>query len=472
MKNVIRYIALWSIWWLPVLAAGELRIIVTSDIHGELGNFAVLAPAIRAAAEEKPSLIVDLGDTVPGTFYSEYAENSTGMAEALNRAGAELWVPGNHDFELAPESFRDFVRRFKGAALGGDWSFAGVSGRPFVVVERGGVRCAVIGLTDPKMPFRVLPGSDMTFRSPDAVLDELLPRINAARPHVVVLAWHNGLYSGVADPRTLLRRHPGIGVVLGGHSHQEHPGVRLGGGVLYVQPGAYGRAAGVIDIVTDDLYDRVDHITSRLIRGDPRAPDLGLAAFKRRLKSGCNGLRSRRLGSFPPARSRVLQAGSLCAEALRGAALADASVIWLDAEVPEFRQPGELTAGDLYALLPHRDAPCTLTVTRDELTAFVAEHEQQLRRRKRQRMLFGAGIQIRRRPDGGTSHIDAPERFTLAVSEYLIAESRVLRPLVDLPERNFRRIGGNERDLIADYLYRHRKYKNTKQNHFVKDTTR
>lgn len=463
MKNMILYIALWSMLWFPALAAGELRIIFTSDLHGELENFAALVPAIRKAAEEKPSLIVDLGDTVSGTFCSEYAENSTGMAEALNLAGTELWLPGNHDFELAPESFRDFARRFRGVPFGGDWSFAGVSGRPFAVVERGGVCCAVIGLTDPKMPFRVLPGSGMAFRDHDSMLDELLPHVNAKRPQVVVLAWHNGMYSGVADPHALLRRHPGIDVILGGHSHQEHPGVRLGGSVLYVQPGAHGHAAGVVDVVTDDRSGRVLRITSRLLRGDGRATDPQVAALKRRLELACAGVRSRNLGSFTSAPGREPRLGRLCAEALRDAAQTDAGVIWLAADAPVLRRSGVLTMGDLYELIPHRNALCSLTVSRDELAGFVADYEKLLRRRKQRQMLFASGVKLRRRADGGIVRIDAPERFTLALSEYLVTESRVLRPLVELPERRFRRLGGSERDFIADFLTRYRNSKDTNQ---------
>ena len=450
------------LWWVGLflcsaaLTAGELRLVVTTDLHGALGNYAVLAPAIRERTKDGNAVVIDLGDTVSGVFSSEYAENASGMAEALNLTGTELWVPGNHDFELDPASFRDFVRRFRGTALGGDWRCAGLAGRPFVVIKRGGVRCAVIGLTDPKMPYRLLPGDDMAFVPPLAVLDKVMPQVLAAHPQLVVLAWHNGLYSKLVDLREVLRRHPGIDVILGGHSHQEHPGRRVGRNTLYIQPGSHGHCAGVVEIRTDDRSGRITGITSQLVRGDTARPDPQLAALDRQLSLSVAGLYRRPLGNYVPPRAgeRNSSFGRRCAEALREAANADAALIWIDTGD---RAPGQgklFTYGDLYRLMPHRNRLCVVTVTRGEAEEFIVEREKLIRRRKWSRELFASGIRLHHLAGGGVARIDAPERFTLALSGHLIADSRVLRPLADDPQRGFRNLGLLERDAIADALSR------------------
>jgi len=446
-------------WLLPlllalgcVLAAGEMRIVVTTDLHGHLRDLAALAPEIRRNTDGK-TLSIDLGDTVTGEFVSEYAENSTGMAEALNILGTELWVPGNHDFSLKPEAFRDFVRRFKGGALGGDWRFAGVSGSPCVIVERGGVRCAVIALTDLKMPLRTLPGAGMEFRDPFAVLDECMRIVRAANPQVVVLAWHNGLFTVRGSLPEILRRYPGIDIVLGGHSHQEIPGRRIGKRTLYVQPGAHGRAAGVVDIRTDDATGRIIGVTSRLIRGDLAKPDPELMALDRRLFLESRGIRYRKLGDHVPPRPGEYGSplGRMGAEALRAAGNADAAVLWLGTND---REPlrRNFSFGDLYRLLPHRNELCVLELTREELTEFIVEHDRLVRKRNYPQLLFVSGIKVRRAGSGEITRVDAPEKLTLAVNDYLIADSRVLRPLAFRPERRFRRLGRDEREIIADYL--------------------
>ena len=436
------------------LAAGEMRIVVTTDLHGHLRNFAALAPEIRKHTDGK-TLLIDLGDTVEGVFSSEYAENSTGMAEALNLVGVELWVPGNHDFAMSAGDFRDFARRFKGRALGGDWSYGGVSGEPVVFVERGGVRCAVIGLTDVKMPLRILPGSGMEFRDPFAVLDACMKRVYAEKPHVVVLAWHNGLFTRFGGLQDILRLYPGIDVVLGGHSHQEIPGRRFGRRTLYVQGGAHGHAAGVVDIRTDDATGRITSVTSKLIRPGSGAPDPQLAALDRRLYLESRGVRYRKLGVLPPPRpgERNAPLGRRCAEILREAGNADAAVLWLGTD--DRRNSGKvLTFGEFYRLLPHRNELCVLTVTREELAAFLAEHEQLVRQREYPQILFVSGIRVHRAGDGSITRVEAPERLTLALNDYLVADSKVLRPLAFDPGRNFRRLGRVEREVIADRLER------------------
>lgn len=434
------------------LAAGEMRIVVTTDLHGNLRNLAALAPEIRRHTDGK-TLLVDLGDTVSGNFVSEYAENSTGMAEALNLVGAEFWVPGNHDFSMTAGEFRDFVRRFRGRALGGDWSYAGTSGTPCVIVERGGVRCAVIALTDVKMPQRILPGSGMAFRDPDAVLDECMRRVRAEKAHVVVLAYHNGLHTVRGRIQDILRRHPGIDIVLGGHSHQEIPGQRVGGRTLFVQAGAHGRAAGVVDIRTDDATGRITSVTSRLIRGDPAHPDPQLMALDRRLYLESRGTRYRKLGNYAPPRpgERNSPLGRLCAEALRAAGNADAAVLWIDCG-GSGKPRRTLTFGDLCRMLPHRNRLCVLAVTREELEEFVIGHDRLVRKRSYPQLCFAAGIRIHRAGNGEVTRVDAPDRLTLAVNDYLIADSPTLRRLAFDPSRRFRRLGKDEREVVADYL--------------------
>ena len=454
MKNVRQLVfSVAALYFAAALYAGELRIIFTSDLHGRLRNYAVLATAIRENSTPD-TIVIDAGDTVSGVFAAEYAENGTGMAEALNLARVELWVPGNHDFELPAESFRDFVRRFRGTALGGDWNKGGISGVPFVLIDRGGVRCAVIGLTDPKMPRRILPGTGMEFHGAYNTLRRVMPRVRALHPDAVVLVWHSGRYSASGFIGTFLKEFPGIDVVVGAHSHEENPGQRIGGNTLFVQAGAHGHAAGVIDIRTDRNDGRIIDIRSRLIRGNPLRPDRELLALHRRLESSCAGMEQRFLGRFsPPLRQpRIGESdsrfGRLCAEALRRSTAADAAIIWIGCG--DFRARSDFTYGQLFRMLPYRNEICTLEVTRSELEALIAGEEH--RTRKWRRRLFVSGIKLRRSKHGGTVLAEAPERLLLAVSDYVISESRVLRPLIGQPGRRWSRTGILERDAVADFM--------------------
>ena len=457
MRNTFYILAALLLCFAPAaLPGGEARIVFTSDLHGELRSFAALTTAIKKHTHDR-TVTVDLGDTVSGNFDAEYAENSTGMAEALNLAGIRFWVPGNHDFELADANFRDFVKRFKGAALGGDWRKAGVSGMPYAFVETGGVRIAVIGLTDPKMPRRILPGSGMEFRDVRQVLREVLPEIRKARPHLIVLAWHNGFYSILGPLGKFLKEFPEIGLVLGAHSHQENPGERVFG-ALYVQAGAHAHAAGVVDIVTDDATGRVVKLSSFLIRPDAVHPDPEVTALAGRLRRSTAGLYHRKLGDFSPPLRQIgrneldSRLGSLCAEALMRCGRADAGIVFLPVTEYATLERGVRCYGDLFRIIGHRDEVCSLIVTRDELADFIREQRKLNRKFRRERELFAAGIRLHRSPRGEVFGIDGPSPLRLAVSDYQICASQVLRPLVDRPERKFVRTGILVRDAAATLM--------------------
>ena len=462
MRNTFYIFALLLLCLAPaVLRGGAARIVFTSDLHGELRNFAALAAAMKKHVHDR-TVTLDLGDSISGNFDAEYAENSTGMAEALNLAGVRFWVPGNHDFELPDANFRDFVKRFKGAALGGDWRKAGESGIMYGFVEMGGVRIAIIGLTDPKMPQRVLPGSGMEFRDVRQVLREALSDLRKPKPHLIVLAWHNGLYSVLGPLNKFLKEFPEIGLVLGAHSHQENPGERVGN-ALYVQAGAHAHSAGVVDVVTDDTTGRVVKLTSFLIRPDPLHPAPEITALAKRFRKESSGLYHRKLGSFSPPLKQIAPGkydaplGRWCAEATRVCARADAGVIRLPVTDIKALERGIYCYGELYRILDHRNEVCSLVVTRDELIAFFREQQKVDRKLHRESVFFlaGPGMKIHRSPRGEVFKLDAPETFRLAVSDYLIAGSRILRPLVDRADRGFRRTGMLERDAAAEFMIEH-----------------
>ena len=458
MRGSIHIIWLFILCAAPALTGGEARIVFTSDLHGRVDNFAALAAAIKKHTDDR-TVTVDLGDSVSGSFDAEYAENSTGMAEALNLAGIRFWVPGNHDFELPYANFRDFVRRFRGTTLGGDWHKAGMSGEPFAFVTAGGVRIALVGLTDPKMPQRLLPGSGMDFRDVRQVLREILPEVRKRRPHIIVLAWHNGLYSVLGPLGKFLEEFPEIGLVLGAHSHQENPGERVGS-ALYVQAGAHGYAAGAVEIATDDATGRIVKLTSRLIRPDALRPDPAVTMLAKRLRRETNGLYHRKLGNFSPPLRQIRRGeydsplGRWCAEAARVCADADAGVIRLP--VTDFKALGRgiRSYGELFRILNHRNEVCSLIVTRTELEGFLDEQQKIDRKLRREGVFFlaGPGIKAHRSPRGEFFRIDAPERLRLAVSDYLIAGSRILRPLAFRTDRDFRRTGVLERDAAATLM--------------------
>ncbi len=336
-----------------------LEIRFTSDLHGELEKMAALGSALQGDV-----LRIDVGDTVQGTLFSQLTGGRL-MIGVLNLYEYDCWIPGNHDFEFGLETVTRLAGEFRGMVLGADWRIGEYRPATWKLFERNGVRCAVIGLTDPKMGKRVLPGSGVEFEHPRVVLRRLMPEIRAARPEVVVLAWHNGLFSLVGPMSQFLREFPEIDLVLGAHSHEERPGERVAR-AWFVQSGAHAAAVGRVTIEIDDRSREILRIESGLLRPDRENPD-----------AACGKLVAGALPAYRQAaevRFRVEAAdweafARQCGAALRRATDADGA--FFSFKPPEGKPPAELTGAALFRLLPYENRLCTLRFEPEELRRFI-----------------------------------------------------------------------------------------------------
>jgi 2',3'-cyclic-nucleotide 2'-phosphodiesterase (5'-nucleotidase family) len=235
-------------------AAGIVAVYHTSDVHGwyssrpakwdpqnstrPAGGFAALYNLLKA--EKHPYLLLDSGDMFQGTPEGNY---SRGMAsvELMNKLGYAAAVAGNHDFDYGEES----LRKMNSAAV---FSFLGANVtvretgkhpdylKPYVIVEKGGQRIAILGLAGKHTATSTLPSNVKHLLFSDEAVEAArwMKEIQARRPDAVVVLAHTGLgsYAGskidlstatVADSGfgtlPIARAVPGAAVVLGGHNH-------------------------------------------------------------------------------------------------------------------------------------------------------------------------------------------------------------------------------------------------------------
>ncbi len=434
-----------------LLPAAVVEILATSDLHGRAEEFAALMPLLESAGPE--AIRIDCGDTVQGTALSRSDRGET-MFELLNRAKFDFWVPGNHDFELGFENLSDLVRGFRGETLGADWEFRALRPAPWKLIRRGGVKIAVIGMTDPKMPHRLLPGDGATFPDPAGALRRVMPEIRRTEPGLVVLAWHNGLYSAAGPIWKLLREFPEIDLVIGGHSHEEHAGERAGS-AWFVQPGSH--AAGFVRVRAefDDGTGRLLRIDSELVRPDPaRPPSPEIREFLARSRQNRETAVTRTIAvtgeplRLPKRREFNHPLGALGAAALREAA--DADLALFSVSCFEIEIPRQVTFETLHRLLPYRNRVCTIELSSGELKALVEEQFELASRWKTVSAFTGITATTDR--SGKLIRLDAPERAVLALTDYSLVSSRVLRPLLDQPGRQWRVTGKTEFDAVAEFL--------------------
>ena len=137
-------------------AAETLTVIGTTDIHGHIfsapdkPNLLKLVRAVSEEAEKagrSNTLLIDCGDLIQGTAETQL-DNGKAVLALMNLAKYDVWVPGNHDFELGMNTLLSRARGFGGTFLCGNLIYK--NGRPaaaWKLFERAGLKVAVIGIT-------------------------------------------------------------------------------------------------------------------------------------------------------------------------------------------------------------------------------------------------------------------------------------------------------------------------------------
>ena len=434
--------------------AGQVEIYATADLHGHIEEFLALAPLLRS---NTPALRIDCGDTVQGTALSRFTDGAT-MIDALNALSFDFWIPGNHDFETGFSTMSALGARFHGRTLGADWRWFAWRPAPWALVACNNYRVAVIGLTDPKMPRRVEPGSALQLLSPAEALRRIMPEIRRAEPDLVILAWHSGIYFSGGNLYRFLQEFPEIDLVIGAHSHEEHPGESIAG-AWFVQPGCHARAAAHIVAEFDDENGKLIRIRSRLLRPDPARPavDQPLAGLLEPALSEARRIGERALCTtgiplkMPGPQEFHAPIGQIGTNALLSAHAADAALFTLPAG--ELQLPRNITEAVLYRLLPYENRIATIRLSRRELEQFVAEQLQSAKKRRTVPFFDGITVTLDRR--GKPIRLDAPPEAVLILNDYTLLSSAVLRPLLDEPEREWRIFDELERDAVRRYLFQH-----------------
>ncbi len=279
MRRLLRLALLLLAAWSPAEPV-TVTVLYTSDVHGHLlpydevrqrparGSLAQVATLIaRLRAENPHTLVLDGGDTLQGTPLTHYAlaDRSPSVEDptvaAMNAIGYDAAVIGNHEFNYGLEPLRRAVRQSHFPWLAANLAGAGAAELPVAPValfQRGGVRLAVVGLTNPNVPHWDLPEqwAGLDFGDPVAELTRRLGELRR-RADVVIVVAHTGferdLETGAEDASSdenfawRLAQMAGVDLLLSGHTHQDIPPRRLGATVV-AQPGRWAEVVTRVDL--------------------------------------------------------------------------------------------------------------------------------------------------------------------------------------------------------------------------------
>src|SRR6056297_2190980 len=351
------------------------------------GGSARLMTAIRdARAEAENPVLFDGGDQFQGTlFYTYYKGRLT--AEMMNRLGYDAMTVGNHEFDDGPEVLRGFMDAvgfpvlMSNADVSGEPHLAGVL-RKSTVIERGGERIGLIGLTPQDTDELASPGPNIIFTDPaDAVQAEVDKLTEAGVNKIIVLS-----HSGYGVDQRVAETTTGVDVIVGGHSNTYlsntsesavGPYPTVVNGVQIVQAYAYGKFLGELNVTFDDEGNVL------LAEGEPLLIDAAVtedAAVKARISEAAAPLEEIRNmvvaetteaieGSRDVCRAMECPMGNLVADAMlervkeQGVEIAITNGGGLRASI----DVGEVTMGEVLTVLPFQNTLSTFQVTGDTM---------------------------------------------------------------------------------------------------------
>ena len=287
MKHLKKAIALMMSLLLVILllpaagiAEGETRITIlgTSDLHGNIWGFsyednketanngiARLYTYIKQVREENPNtILLDNGDTIQGTIMTDDLYNKTPdephpVMAAMNFMAFDAMALGNHEFNWGIETMHKIIAQADFPVLSANVKDAEgklVTGKGWVMIERMGIKIAVIGVVTPNVPLwdGGKPGiEEHSYVSGSVGVTEAIAEIGDSADLIVVCA-HMGMAAefdeegGADSAQRILDDNPQVNVLLVGHYHMslgEKQGDTLIAGVRN------GREIARIDVTFD-----------------------------------------------------------------------------------------------------------------------------------------------------------------------------------------------------------------------------
>jgi sulfur-oxidizing protein SoxB len=244
---------------------------------GGLDRIATVLKAIRAERGDNRVLFLDGGDTWQNS-YTALATKGQDMVDCMKLLRPDAMV-GHWEFTLGAERVKAIVDDLGFPFLGqnvrdAEWNEAAFE--PMAMIERGGVKVAVIGQAFPYTPIAnprwLMPNWSFGIRE-----EEVQANVDKARKggaEVVVLLSHNGF----DVDRKLASRVRGIDVILTAHTHDALPEAVAVGKTLLVASGSHGKFVSRLDL--DVRGGEVRGFRYKLIPifSDAIAPDAEMAA--------------------------------------------------------------------------------------------------------------------------------------------------------------------------------------------------
>ena len=262
-----------------------LKIVCTSDVHGNffphdfmndtLANGSLARVSNYLNKQRLPEaygenvIYIDNGDILQGQpatyFYNTVnIEDKHLAAEVLNYLKCDAVTLGNHDIETGGPTYQRYIDDLQCPTLGGNIVYEGSAYTfvpPYTIVERSGVKVAIIGLITPAIP-HWLPNTlwkGLEFEDMETVAHRWMQYVRKhENPDIVIGLFHSGYEGGITTDdytenatRAVAENVPGFDAIFYGHEHKAsvHSVTnKEGRGVFLINPGNMAHQVGTLKI--------------------------------------------------------------------------------------------------------------------------------------------------------------------------------------------------------------------------------
>ncbi|WP_037310377.1 bifunctional metallophosphatase/5'-nucleotidase [Ruegeria halocynthiae] len=347
------------------------------------GGSARLVTAVEEArGRVENSILVDGGDQFQGTLFYTYYKGKV-AAEFMNKLGYDAMTVGNHEFDDGPEVLRGFIDTVDFPVL---MSNADVADEELLadkikkstVIEVGGEKIGLIGLTPEDTHDLASPGPNVTFSDPVPAVQAEVDRLTGEGVNKIVVLSH----SGYGVDQRVAQETTGVDVIVGGHSNTylsnvsdkaAGPYPTVVNGVQIVQAYAYGKFLGELNVTFDDDGNVVQAAGEPLIMDNTVTEDQAALDRIAELAEPLEEIRNKVVANAADAiegdrsvcRVQECEMGNLVADAMlervadQGVQIAIANSGGLRASI----DPGEVTMGEVLTVLPFQNTLSTFEIS-------------------------------------------------------------------------------------------------------------
>lgn len=393
----------------------EIKMFETTDIHGSFfpydfihntfapGSLAKISTIVNDARNEYGDnvILLDNGDILQGqptSYYYNYVDTVSPhlVSQIFNYMKYDAGNIGNHDVETGTTVLNRWVSECDMPILGAnvlDSKTGEPAYTPYVILEREGVKIAVLGMITPAIP-AWLPEElwrNLSFADMQETAEKWLPIIRTKEnPDIIVGLFHAGedgklLMNFKENPSAeIAEKVPGFDLILYGHDHKRENRTvinELGDSVLIINPANNGQAVAEVTITVE--MDNEGHVIDKKFKGnlikadDYPADSSYMAKFKPQFNEikgftnevigyNKNEMSSREAYFGPSSYVDFLHHMQLLRT---GADISFCAPLSFDATIPA----GDLTNGDMFDLVKYENFLYVMELTGQEIKDYLDE---------------------------------------------------------------------------------------------------